>query len=129
MQRETTRWEKLVQRFKITFTFEHESPSIYVEIQAIQMKIFLEEGTMEVVLVCSVHKTKMIVHELLECYNVDKEEYDEEDPKNVQISKTKGEQVVKGIDIESAAYTKTIKTWKVKIEMTENPKFAKRRDY
>jgi hypothetical protein len=30
MRRETTRWEELVQRFKVMFTFEHESPSIDV---------------------------------------------------------------------------------------------------
>jgi hypothetical protein len=45
------------------------------------MKIFSEEGMMEVVPVCSAHRAKMIVHELLECYNVAKEEHDEEDPR------------------------------------------------
>jgi hypothetical protein len=54
----------------------------------IQTKIFSEEETMEVILVCSEHSTKMIVRELLECYNVAKEEYDEEDPRNVQIPET-----------------------------------------
>jgi hypothetical protein len=34
---------------------------------------------MEVVLVCSAHRAKMSVHKLLECYNVAKEEHDEED--------------------------------------------------
>jgi hypothetical protein len=33
----------------------------------------------------------MIVHELLECYNVAKEEQDEEDPRNVQVPETEGE--------------------------------------
>jgi hypothetical protein len=28
MHRETTSWDELVQRFKVTFTFEHESPLI-----------------------------------------------------------------------------------------------------
>jgi hypothetical protein len=66
MCRETTRWEELTQRFKITFTFEHESPSIYAVLQAIRMKIFSKVETMEVVPVCSVHKAKMTVHKLLE---------------------------------------------------------------
>jgi hypothetical protein len=35
MRRETRRWEELDHRFKVTFTFEHESPSIDVTLQAI----------------------------------------------------------------------------------------------
>jgi hypothetical protein len=49
---------------------------------------------MELVPLCSVHKANMIVHELLECYNVAKEEHDEEDPRNVQVHETEGERVV-----------------------------------
>jgi hypothetical protein len=30
MRRETKQWEELVQRFRVTFTFEHEYTSIYV---------------------------------------------------------------------------------------------------
>jgi hypothetical protein len=48
----TTNWDELTQRFKVTFTFEHESPSIDAVLQAIQTKIFSEEGSMEVVPVC-----------------------------------------------------------------------------
>lgn len=94
MHRETVRWEELVQRFKITFTFEHESPSIYGALQVIQM--ISEEEMMEVVLVCSAHRAKMIVHELLEYFNVAKEEYDKEDPRNVQVPETEGERAIEG---------------------------------
>jgi hypothetical protein len=83
MRRETTRWEELVQRFKITFTFEHEYPSIDAMLQSIRTKIFLEEGSTEMVPLCNAHRANMIVHELLECYNVAKKEHDEEDPRNV----------------------------------------------
>jgi hypothetical protein len=38
---------------------------------------------MDVVHECSVHRDSMIVHELLECYNVSKEDQDEEDPRNI----------------------------------------------
>jgi hypothetical protein len=69
----------LVQRFRVTFTFKHESPSIDVVLQALQSNIFSEEGMMEVVSVCRAHRANIIVHELLECYNVAKEENDEED--------------------------------------------------
>jgi hypothetical protein len=43
----------------------------------------------------------MTVHELLECYNVAKEEHDEEDPRNVQVPETEGEQAVEGPELES----------------------------
>jgi hypothetical protein len=105
MHRETTRWEDLVQRFIVTFTFKHESPSIDVVLQAIQSNIILEEGTMEVVSMCSVHRANINVHELLECYNVAKEEQDEEDPRNVQVPKIEGERVVEGPYLESTTYT------------------------
>jgi len=45
---------------------------------------------MEMVPVCSVQKGTMIVHELLVCYNVAKEDLEEEDPKNVQVSEIEG---------------------------------------
>ena len=72
MHRETVNWDQLIQRFKVTFTFEHESPLLDEALQAIRTKIFLEEGTMEVVRMCSSHKYSMNVHELLECYIVTK---------------------------------------------------------
>jgi hypothetical protein len=57
MHRETTNWDELTQRFKVTFTFEHESPSIDAVVQVIQTKIFSEEGPMEVVPVCDAHRS------------------------------------------------------------------------
>jgi hypothetical protein len=71
----------------------------------------------------------MTIYELLKCYNVAKEEYDEEDTRNVQMPKTKGEQAIEGLDIESITYTQPINTWKVKLWMIENPKFAQIRNY
>jgi hypothetical protein len=49
---------------------------------------------------CNAHRASMIVHELLECYNVAKEEHDEEYPRNLQVPETKGERVVEGIELE-----------------------------
>jgi hypothetical protein len=51
---------------------------------------------MDVVPVCSVHRASMTVHEILECYNVSKEDQDEEYPRNTQIPETEGERVVEG---------------------------------
>jgi len=84
----------LTQSFKVTFNFEQKYPSIYATLQVIQTNIFSEEGMMEVVLVCSVHKASMTVHELLECYSVVEEEQYDEDPRNVKIPETEGGQVV-----------------------------------
>jgi hypothetical protein len=63
---------------------------IDANLQAIRNNIFSEEGLMEVVPVCSAHRTSMKVHELLECYKVVQEDQDEEDPRNIQIPETKG---------------------------------------
>jgi hypothetical protein len=53
--------EQLIHRFKIMFTFEHESPSIDAALQEIQTKIFSEEERMEVIPVCSEDRSKMTV--------------------------------------------------------------------
>ena len=79
---------------------------------------------MEVVPLCSAHKAKMIVQKLLECYNVKKEEYEDEDPRDVQIPKTEGTRVVEGSELASVVYTQPIKMKKVNIGTTENPKFV-----
>ena len=54
---------------------------------------------------CSAHRDSMIVHELLDCYNVTKEEHDEEDPTKVKVPKTEGECVVEGPKLEFVVYT------------------------
>jgi hypothetical protein len=66
----------------------------------------------------------MTICELLECYNVAKEEYDEADPRNVQIPEIEGKQAIEGSELESAAYTQLIKTRKANIGTTKNTKFA-----
>jgi hypothetical protein len=120
---------QLIQRFKVKFTFEHESLLLDADLQAMRTKIFMEEGTMEVVPVCSVHRASMIIHELLECYNVAKEYQDEENPLNIQIPKTEGECVVEGPKLEYTAYAQPLKTHKVNIGTQENPKFVEIGDY
>jgi hypothetical protein len=129
LRRETTRWDELVQRFKVTFTFEHESPLTNAALQPIRTKIFLVEGSMEVVPICNAHRASITIHELLECCNIAKEEQDEEDPRKVQVPETKGERAVEGPKLESFTYTQPIKTWKVNIGTTKNPKFVQIGDY
>jgi hypothetical protein len=95
-RRETTTWEGLVQRFKVMFTFEHESPSIEAALQAIRTKIFLKDKSMEEDPLDSEHTTKLTVQKLLECYNVTEEEYDEGEPMNFQRPETEGTCTVEG---------------------------------
>lgn len=93
MCKETTNWDQLIQRFNVTFIFEHESSLLDAALEAIRTKIFLE-GPMEVVPLCSAHKASMTTHALLECYNVAKEEQDEEDLRNIQVLEIEGEPAV-----------------------------------
>jgi hypothetical protein len=60
----------------------------------------------------------MIVHELLECYNVPREEHDEEDPRKLKVNETKGEHEVERIGLEYDEYTQQINMTKLNIGMT-----------
>jgi hypothetical protein len=84
MHRETMNWDELTQIFKITFTFENESPLVDATLQAIKNKIFLVEWSMDVLFVCSVHRYSVTFYEILESYNVAKEDQDKEDARNIQ---------------------------------------------
>jgi hypothetical protein len=124
MRREITSWEEMVWIFEVMFTFEHESPSIHTTLHAIRINIFSEVEMMEVVPFCSAHKAKMIVKKLLEFYNVTKEEYENEDPKNVQIHEIEGTCIVERLELASTMYTQPIKMKTVNIGTMESPKFA-----
>jgi hypothetical protein len=95
---------QLIKRLKVTFPFEHEYPLVYATLHFIRNKIFSEEGSMEVVPVCSVHRDSMTIHKLLECYNVEKEEQDDEDPRNVKVPETEGEHIIEGPELEYFVY-------------------------
>jgi hypothetical protein len=57
----------------------------------------------------------MIFQEVLECYNIAGEEQKDEDPRNLQVSKTEGECAVEGPKLEFVMYEKSLKTCKVNI--------------
>jgi hypothetical protein len=71
-----------------------------------------------------VHKSKLTVHKLLEFYNVRKDEYDEGDPRNVEVPEIEGTHEVEGPELVSVEYTQSIKTNQVNIGTPEDPKFA-----
>jgi hypothetical protein len=124
MHKETTNWDELTQRFKIKFTFENELPLIDVAFQAIRNNIFSGQGPMDVVHVCSAHRASMIVHEILEHYNVGKEDQDEEHPRNIQIPENEGEHVVEGPELGSVACAQPSRMHKDNIGTKVNMKFV-----
>jgi hypothetical protein len=73
---------------------------------------------------CSAHKASMTIHELLECYNVAKEEQDEEDLRNIQLTETKGEHTVEGSKLEFVCICTTTKDTKDKYSNKRKSKFC-----
>jgi hypothetical protein len=70
MHKETMNYDMLSQRFKVAFTFENESPLIDTALKTIKTKIFLKGGPMEVVYMCSTHRSSLKIHKFLEFYYV-----------------------------------------------------------
>ena len=62
--------------------------------------------------------------ELLSCYHVQEEAPDEDDPRNIQITKVEGEREVEGPPLESEVFVVSIKVKKFNIGTAENPKMA-----
>jgi hypothetical protein len=67
--RETPNWEDFIHKFKVSFYFDDEVPSIDTTLQVIKDNIFTLEELIELVPICSVHRTSTKVREVLECYN------------------------------------------------------------
>jgi hypothetical protein len=129
VHRETTDWEELTHNFKVTFSFEDEAPSVDTTLQVIKDKIFASEDSIELVPVCSAHRSSVTVREVLECYNVIGEDQEDEDLRNLQIPKTEGEHTVEGPELESVVYAKPLRTCKVNIGIEDKPKFVNIGDY
>jgi hypothetical protein len=64
-----------------------------------------------------------IVQDVLECYNIVGEDYEDEDLRNLKILETEGECAVEGLELESVEYANPLKIIKVNIGTKENPKF------
>jgi hypothetical protein len=70
-------WEYLTRKFKVTFNFEDDALSIDIALYFIKNNIFSSEDSLELVPLCSVHRSSVTVEEVLECYNIVEE--DQED--------------------------------------------------
>ena len=84
--RENVDMKELTHNFKVTFSFKDDAPLIDSSLQAIKNNKFSSEDSIELVPVCSVHRYSMTVEEVFHCYNVAKEDQEEDkDPRNVKI--------------------------------------------
>jgi len=61
----------------------------------------MEEGKLEIVPTCSTQKDSMTTHKLLECYRIIEDDKEEEDPRNIHVSKIEGDHDVVGPTLES----------------------------
>jgi len=59
-------------------------------VRAFQKLIIQTSCQTYVVILCSAHRASMTVHEILEFYNVGKENHEEEDPRNIKYLKIRG---------------------------------------
>jgi len=83
MHRDIVEWEYITQWFQVTFTFQSESAPISTTLQEIKWEIFIEEEAMKVISICSAQDASMMVHKLLECYNVTQIDQDNDDPRYI----------------------------------------------
>lgn len=109
----------------MTFNFEDGFESIDEALQEVKATIFkIPQDPLD--LIQPDWTTQL--SEALECYNVTTEEEDK-DPRKINIPETEGHYEVEGLQLENLDITKLLKTRQVNIDMEEEPKFAKIRDY
>jgi hypothetical protein len=89
----------------------------------------MEEEKIGIVPTCNVHKESTKNNELLEFYKINKNDKEEEDPRNVHVSKIEGEHDIVGLELESNTYINTLRVKKLNISTEEKPKFENIGDY
>ena len=70
-------------KFKVTFKFEDDSPSIETTLHITKNKIFTSEDSMRLVPLCSAPRYSSTIQKFLECYNVAGEDQEDENPRNL----------------------------------------------
>ena len=73
------------------------------------------------------HQCSATIQQWMACYNLARDPDD--DPTNINISKSEGTRTVEGSGISSDQFLKPLKMKKVNIGSSKNPKFANIRDY
>jgi hypothetical protein len=123
MRKGTKTWVTLQQNFTVTFSFEHENPSIDTALKWIRNVIFIEELEVEAITEVQ-QRNKKIVKDLLSCYHVQEEALDEDDPHDIQIGEVEGERDVEGPPLESEVISVPININKVSIGTIEKTKMV-----
>lgn len=112
-------WECLTEKFIATFSFEDENVIVETTLQLIKEKFFEGIEESEDSLPC----WEVFAKQALECYKVDEERQEDDEPREVHVLEIKGERDIEGVDIDPD-YTKPLKNRKVNIGTEEVPKFS-----
>jgi len=113
----TLRGVNLADSFILTFAVDDECPSLDAAVRLIHAKVFDDEEVMQYQ--PNWEKTEA---NAVECYNLAFD--DEDDPRNISIPESEGHCEVHGPKLEMPDVTQPLKTRKINIGSTEEPKFA-----
>jgi hypothetical protein len=86
MRRGTIEWTGLQHNFVVTFSFEHENPNIDSTLKLIRGVILFDEPEVKIISEYQ-QQNRQTVKELLSCYHVEEEAPDEDDSRNIKITK------------------------------------------
>jgi hypothetical protein len=115
----------MIQNFVTTFLFESEYPLVYQALHIVRQKVFKEASSLP--MEQEEDEWIMPLQKLQICYNINAD--DDDDPRKVNITKTKGQRDVGGPGVEIPFIGQPIKIKKVNIGIGETPKLANVKDY
>jgi hypothetical protein len=121
----TSDWYGMTQNFIATFSFGSQYPSLDQDLQFVRHKFFEEAPS----LLVEQEEDEWIGHlqKLQGCYYINADEDD--DPRNVNITKTKGQRHVEGPGVELPFIGQPIKIKKVNIGTEQAPNLSNVGDY
>ena len=119
----TQEWEGIAKKFAHTFEFVDEHTTIDAALQAIKENIFAEIHVDKP----NSHQCNATIQQWMACYNLAGDPDD--DPTNINIQKSEGNDIVEGSGISSDQFLKPLKIKKVNIGLPKNPKFTNIGDY
>jgi hypothetical protein len=108
----------MTQNFVTTFLFESQYPTVYQELQVVGQKVFVEAPSLP--LEQEEDELTAPLQKLQGCYNINA--FEDDDPRNVNITKTEGHRDIEGPRVELHFIGQPIKIKKVNIgiEKTQN---------
>jgi hypothetical protein len=121
----TSDWYGMTQNFVATFLFESQYPTVDQDLQVVRQKVFEEAPNLP--LEQEEDEWTAPLQKLQGCYNINVDEDD--DPRNVNITKTEGQRDIEGPGVELPFIGQPIKIKKVNIGTEKAPKLANVGDY